>query len=397
MFEALAKWHDTSHMMINSTSFGTVWAETLKMMIASRDVPGLIRGCNPKLDLSWMACGYNQLMRVYPEEQWFQNFIKEDLRAKGSRVLSKLRQLRAISDVNSHMHIKVLDMFLAFTDKVEAGVLLHGPLLGYAYVKEHELYMYIQEGMEPYTLPRYSANSGQDYPYTEHVDVAMEALQEMCMNFGVWDFAPQDVRGQTALRPLESYKDSNSRLINHHFARVAVDKLALPEGVVATYSLPDFIERKKFRVQNMEEMSLSVQAFFLKEEAITWWMQAKLHFMMAITHEDGQLQLFKLPIIAHDSPMEVGRVQRRTMFLNSMDNYELQAAITMPHEGRDVALILHLEKPGTMGQNPMKLHLIRLSTVPATVEAKMSVQGTESVRVSRWTDQEWMQWRASRR
>jgi len=226
----------------------------------------------------------------------------------------------------------------------------------------------------------------------------MEALQEMCMNFGVWDFAPQDVRGQTALRPLESYKDSNSRLINHHFARVAVDKLALPEGVVATYSLPDYIERRKFRVQSMEEMSLTAQAFFMRDESVTWWMQAKLQYMMAITHEDGQLQLFKLPIvIAHDSPMEVGRVQRRTMFLNSMDNYELQAAITMPHEGRDIALILHLEKPGTMGQNPMKLHLIRLSTVPATVEAKMSVQGTESVRVSRWTDQEWMQWRASRR
>jgi hypothetical protein len=69
-----------------------------------------------------MACGYSQLMRVYPEEQWFPNFLKEDLRAKGSRVLGKLRQLRAITDVNSPMNLKALDMFLAFTDKVESGV-----------------------------------------------------------------------------------------------------------------------------------------------------------------------------------------------------------------------------------------------------------------------------------
>ena len=383
-------------MMINSTSFSTLWAETLNMMLAKRDVPGLTRGCNPKTDLSWMACGYSQLVRAYPEEQWFQNFIKEDLRTKGSRVLGKLRQLRAITDVNSPMNLKALDMFLAFTDKVEAGVMLHGPLLGYAFVKEHELYTYIQEGLEPYTLPRYSAYSDMDYPYTEHVAVAMEALQELCMSFGVWDFAPQDVRGQTALRPLESHKDGNSRLINHHFARVAVDKLVLPEGVVATYSLPEYMEKRKFRLQSTEEMSLTIQTFFMKDEAVTWWMQAKLQYMMAITHEDGQLQLFKLPITILDGGvMEVGRVQRRTMFLNTMDNYEVQAAITMPHEGCDVALILHLQKPGTMGQNPMRLHLIRLNQVPAEAEAKMSVQGTEAVR-GRWNDQEWAEWRARR-
>ena len=76
MFEALAKWHDASRMMINSTSFNTVWAETINMMVSKRDVPGLTRGCNPKTDLSWMACGYSQLTRVYPEEQWFPNFLK---------------------------------------------------------------------------------------------------------------------------------------------------------------------------------------------------------------------------------------------------------------------------------------------------------------------------------
>ena len=144
-------------------------------------------------------------------------------------------------------------------------------------------------------------------------------------------------------------------------------------------------------------MSLSVRAFFMKDESVTWWMQAKLQYMMAITHEDGQLQLFKLPITILDGGvMEVGRIQRRTMFLNTMDNYEVQAAITMPHEGRDVALILHLQKPGTMGQNPMRLHLIRLSQVPAEAEAKMSVQGTEGVR-GRWNDQEWAECHASRR
>ena len=324
------------------------------------------------------------------------NFLKEDLRAKGSRVLGKLRQLRAITDVNSPMNLKALDMFLAFTDKVESGVMLHGPLLGYAYVNEHELYSFVQEGTEPYFLPRYSAYADQDYPYTEHVAVAMEALQELCMSFGVWDIAPQDVRGQTALKPLDTFRDGNQRLINYHFARVQVDRLTLPHGVTATYAKDEYIQLRRYQRKSMEEMSMTVQTFFMGDEAVTWWLQAKLHYLMAITHEDGQLQLFKLPITVVDGAMEVGRVQRRIMFLNTMDNYEVQAAITMPHEGRDVALILHLQKPGTMGQNPMKLHLIRLSTVPAEAETRMSVQGTESVRAGRWSDQEWAEWRAGR-
>ena len=118
--------------------------KALDTMIAKREVPGLTRGCNPKNPLSWMARGYSQLMRLYPEEQWFPNFLEENLRLKGSRVLSKLRQLRAISDVNSPVNLKGLNMFLAFTEKVEAGVMLHGPLLGYACVKEHEMHTFIQ-------------------------------------------------------------------------------------------------------------------------------------------------------------------------------------------------------------------------------------------------------------
>lgn len=385
-------------MMINSTSFHTVWAETLKMMISKHAVPGLTCGCNPKTDLSWMACGYSQLMRVYPEEQWFPNQLKEDLRAKGSRVMSKLRQLRAINDVSSPMNLNALDMFLAFTDKVESGVMLHGPMLGYAYVMGHELYSYVQEGMEPYFLPRYSAHADQDYAYTEHAVVAMDALQELCSSFGVWDIAPQDVRGQMAVKPLDTFRDGNQRLINYHFARVQVDRLELPDEVTATYAKDEYIKLRRYKCKSMEEMSMTVQTFFMGDEAVTWWLQAKLQYLMAITHEDGQLQLFKLPItVLPQGTMEVGRIQRRNMFLNVMDNYEVQAAITMPHEGRDVALILHLQRPGTLGQNPMKLHLIRLSTVPEVAMQRISVQGTEPVRASRYSDEEWMEWRASRR
>ena len=67
------------------------------MMIAQREVPGLTRGCNPK-----------------NEEQWFPNFLEENLRTNGSRVLNEVRHLRAISAVSSTMNIKALD-------KVEAG------------------------------------------------------------------------------------------------------------------------------------------------------------------------------------------------------------------------------------------------------------------------------------
>ena len=146
--------------------------------------------------------------------------------------------------------------------------MLHGPLLGYAYMKDHDLFEYVQEGMDPYLLPRYTKKArSQDYDHMEHIEVALRALQAMCIKFGLAMEEVVDIRKQTAIAPLSTFRDSNIHLLSSTFARLNLGGALYPDGFEPMLSQADFIENRRFVHVRSEDRALKPESLFLADEA----------------------------------------------------------------------------------------------------------------------------------
>lgn len=142
-------------LRVDPSSFRSSWARILPLIRAGEPVIGLDRSRNPSEDLSWVAMGFDTTARVYREEQWFENYIPEPLRVKAGAVHTMMRSVVTLDSLQNESYQTILEMFTAFLDRIMHGTMLHGPLLGFAYMRRHAFYEYAAETAHPYTLPCY--------------------------------------------------------------------------------------------------------------------------------------------------------------------------------------------------------------------------------------------------
>lgn len=105
-------------LRVNLVSFHTSWVHVLDLLRTKADVAGLDRTRDPTEDLSWMALGYTHSLKIYREEQWFEDFVLHPLRTKADILQKKLSQLQGMRLFEKDLLSQaIVDMYITFTVK----------------------------------------------------------------------------------------------------------------------------------------------------------------------------------------------------------------------------------------------------------------------------------------
>jgi hypothetical protein len=147
--------------------------------------------------------------------------------------------------------------------------MLHGPLLGYAHLKGHDIFEYYDsKSGERYLLPRYNKTADEaDYDHMDHIEVALKGLHLMCRKFGVGLDDVPDVRKQTAIAPLGDFREANIHLIDSTFARLNLGGSTLPKGFERMYWKGEYIKQRRYSHVRSEERALTAESLFVDAEA----------------------------------------------------------------------------------------------------------------------------------
>ena len=88
---------------------------------------------------------------------------------------------------------------------VEDGVLVHGPLLGWAKMKGDELFEFEQPGelVRPSSTPCRGSHglTFENYPWIEHAGDAVAGARRMLQRMGAWSYPAENVHGAGVRAP----------------------------------------------------------------------------------------------------------------------------------------------------------------------------------------------------
>ena len=97
-----------------------------------------------------------------------------------------------------HQHILMLQAVEKYLSLVGDGILVHGPLLGWAKMMGDELYEFEQKGgveTLKYTMPRRHGVTFENYPWNQHAGDAVAGARSMLQHMGAWSYPAENVRG----------------------------------------------------------------------------------------------------------------------------------------------------------------------------------------------------------
>lgn len=375
-------------------------------MLSREPIPGLHIGDDPALNLTWLCVGYDILRRSYggPELN-FPNALKEATRVKASRVWENLRTLLGLRVIrSSSTGIGLVEQLVALTGEWANGVLVYGPLLGFAYVSGHAFYMHLPENphMESFPMPRSpGVQEGAQYDHYIHIEVALNSLRGLLEKFGCW--ADMDVRPSTALPVQTSYEEANLALMQLQFNRLGIHNFACLDGCTAAFRQPEFLQPRQYVAIAQEALPQGVEKFFFHGEGMSYWQQARLQFLWVFAlGETGELCLYKIAGHLDDQRQfhPNPRPERRAITYTALDGaprslcknhyqnsnvtraetpcrlpgWTLINGVFVDDYGHQRALVMFLQKPPTVtGRNMQHLHLVKLSQVSAELRAVLDL------------------------
>ena len=99
-----------------------------------------------------------------------------------------------------------------------ANQLMHGPLLGWAKMKGHDLYMEKQDGLE-FCMSRVQGLRFEQYPFKDHGLDICHAMKHLLIQGGFWSGTTQCLPSAAQL-PKQSTYDQNMALLKKEFGQM---------------------------------------------------------------------------------------------------------------------------------------------------------------------------------
>jgi hypothetical protein len=231
--------------------------------------------------VNWISVFFDKSTMDYPRVQdWnpeggdtFEPLFSAAVREKAAFCVQGLsdwlgtRRDVPIQDVQ-HFNMR---MMLAFCKKVAAGVVSHGPLLGWAYQQGDPFYIYSQAGTSSvreisFIMPKRIGTTFHTYPFYDHATDGIAAITTILQVSGHWVAPTVDVRGITAFLPPVSKRQRNAAIINNTIPTVSWSNLKLPPGVEVMLRNPLVLDYAT--VVERTGTPSGMQAFFLNDQAV---------------------------------------------------------------------------------------------------------------------------------
>ena len=139
--------------------------------------------------------GYSGVLQDYPGDNKFaadDRFYSAELRELAKKVAIEISNLLGSKTGWSQDQIIRFQALKAFCRAVEAGHLVHGPLLAWAKWSGDDL-QDIKDNNEVYLMPVRHGVPFTQYPWTQHAEAALKSTRTWLQNIGEWHVWEQSV------------------------------------------------------------------------------------------------------------------------------------------------------------------------------------------------------------
>ena len=178
------------------------------------------------------------------------------------------------------------------------GILVHGPLLGWAKMMGDEFYEFEQKGAVQtlkYTMPRRHGVTFENYPWNDHAKDAVAGARHMLQHMGAWSYPAENVQGAG----VELFKGSTYER-NSAKRRAALEGVSMPAqmplGVALVALDEESLKTGTYEFLGESSVPRSDQQFFsLAEAHVSVWMQTKGEFFWIFTRTGpGNMKVYKV-------------------------------------------------------------------------------------------------------
>jgi hypothetical protein len=275
--------------------------------LQSGGLPDISRGVGgTDKTVNWISVFFDKNTMDYPQTQdWnplggdsFEPLFRADLREKAAFCVQGIgdwlgtRREMPLCDVQ----LFNMKMMLAFSRKVAAGVVSHGPLLGWAYQQGDRFYIHNQTSVSStreiaFIMPQRTDTTFNTYPFYQHADDGITAITTILQQAGYWPAPAIDVRGLACFLPPACKRDRNAAIINNAIPTVSWSSLRLPPGVEVMLRDPLILDHGT--VTERRGTPCGMQAFFFSDQAapITHMVQGRGDWFWAFRRKESGMSM----------------------------------------------------------------------------------------------------------
>ena len=278
--------------------------ELVRRLMNDESIPGWDLKQDTQVSLVYLKVFFNpRTMDYHPNTTWFFQW-PADVRAMMDELNTQLVQLKSSSSfkafaVETRFNIQMIHNWIQHGIK---GELMHGPLLGWAKMKGHDLYMAKQDGLT-FCMARVPGLSFEEYPFGDHgLDICI-AIKHLLVQGGFWMGTSQRLPVCAQL-PEQSTYDLNLALLVKEFGPMWQDNLnkedfsmpsasgvsvlrCAPEGTKLLIKDMDLLKNNRIHFSR-DVVPNGIQSLFHgPSPGMTWLLQGKAQWCWVLRRQAG--------------------------------------------------------------------------------------------------------------
>ncbi|CAJ1406487.1 unnamed protein product [Effrenium voratum] len=263
---------------------------------------------------------------------------------------------------------------LRFFQLAAKGILIHGPLLGWAKVVGDSIFCYEQtvpnrQETISYLMPRRHGLEFGLYPWHAHLKDAVKGTKGMLTALGEWHHAVQDVR-EAGL----TYSLNQADLTNLATTQLQINQTMRQRALAGVNQPHQLPAQTVLHILDEGEMRRNTYEF-LEQRMSVWLQSLGQFFWVFVINEANSMECYKVMGETVEGSFCVYDVKPVPMQMNMISTWSIRSGLFSKEADQYYAHFIFLQRPPlTAMSQPPKLHMWRCLTYPDSLADMLNRQ-----------------------